>query len=83
MDQRPAKEENFPRRGLQPSTGTYTKKMPKRPQNGDLYRLLIARHCFHQNIYQARYMASSLPRGTVPVNGFHEGDFKTPFDGYK
>ena len=38
---------------------------------------------FTQNIDQALYMARSLPCGTVSVNGFSEGDIKTPFGGYK
>ena len=38
---------------------------------------------FTQNIDQALRMARSLPCGTVSVNGFSEGDIKTPFGGYK
>ncbi|MDE0761661.1 MAG: aldehyde dehydrogenase [Planktomarina sp.] len=38
---------------------------------------------FTQNIDQALHMARSLPCGTVSVNGFSEGDIKTPFGGYK
>ncbi|MEP4195780.1 MAG: aldehyde dehydrogenase [Aliishimia sp.] len=38
---------------------------------------------FTQNIDQAIHMARSLPCGTVSVNGFSEGDIKTPFGGYK
>jgi aldehyde dehydrogenase (NAD+)/gamma-glutamyl-gamma-aminobutyraldehyde dehydrogenase len=29
------------------------------------------------------HMARRLPCGTVAVNGFTEGDIKTPFGGYK
>ena len=36
-----------------------------------------------QNIDQALHMARSLPCGKVSVNGFSEGDIKTPFSGYK
>jgi aldehyde dehydrogenase (NAD+)/gamma-glutamyl-gamma-aminobutyraldehyde dehydrogenase len=38
---------------------------------------------FTQNIDKAIHMARSLPCGTVSVNGFSEGDIKTPFGGYK
>lgn len=38
---------------------------------------------FTQNIDRAIHMARSLPCGTVSVNGFSEGDIKTPFGGYK
>lgn len=38
---------------------------------------------FSQDIDRALYMARSLPCGTVSVNGFSEGDIKTPFGGYK
>ena len=38
---------------------------------------------FTQDIDQAIHMARSLPCGTVSVNGFSEGDIKTPFGGYK
>ncbi|WP_120634247.1 aldehyde dehydrogenase [Ruegeria sp. EL01] len=38
---------------------------------------------FTQDIDRALYMARSLPCGTVSVNGFSEGDIKTPFGGYK
>ena len=38
---------------------------------------------FTQDIDQALHMARSLPCGTVSVNGFSEGDIKTPFGGYK
>jgi aldehyde dehydrogenase (NAD+)/gamma-glutamyl-gamma-aminobutyraldehyde dehydrogenase len=38
---------------------------------------------FTQNIDRALHMARSLPCGTVSVNGFSEGDIKTPFGGYK
>ena len=38
---------------------------------------------FTQNINQALHMARSLPCCTVSVNGFSEGDIKTPFGGYK
>jgi aldehyde dehydrogenase (NAD+)/gamma-glutamyl-gamma-aminobutyraldehyde dehydrogenase len=38
---------------------------------------------FTQNIDQALHMARALPCGTVSVNGFSEGDIKTPFGGYK
>jgi aldehyde dehydrogenase (NAD+)/gamma-glutamyl-gamma-aminobutyraldehyde dehydrogenase len=38
---------------------------------------------FTKDIDKAIYMARSLPCGTVSVNGFSEGDIKTPFGGYK
>ncbi len=38
---------------------------------------------FTQDIDRAIYMARALPCGTVSVNGFSEGDIKTPFGGYK
>ncbi|WP_377189341.1 aldehyde dehydrogenase [Ruegeria meonggei] len=38
---------------------------------------------FTQDIDQAIHMARSLPCGTVSVNGYSEGDIKTPFGGYK
>ncbi|WP_371227348.1 aldehyde dehydrogenase [Roseovarius sp. 2305UL8-3] len=38
---------------------------------------------FTQDIDRALHMARALPCGTVSVNGFSEGDIKTPFGGYK
>ena len=38
---------------------------------------------FTQDIDRALNMARALPCGTVSVNGFSEGDIKTPFGGYK
>lgn len=38
---------------------------------------------FTQDIDRAIHMARALPCGTVSVNGFSEGDIKTPFGGYK
>ena len=38
---------------------------------------------FTQDIDKAIHMARSLPCGTVSVNGYSEGDIKTPFGGYK
>jgi acyl-CoA reductase-like NAD-dependent aldehyde dehydrogenase len=38
---------------------------------------------FTQDIDRAIHMARRLPCGTVAVNGFSEGDIKTPFGGYK
>lgn len=38
---------------------------------------------FTQNLDKALHMARSLPCGTVSINGFCEGDVKTPFGGYK
>ncbi|WP_295511661.1 aldehyde dehydrogenase [uncultured Sulfitobacter sp.] len=38
---------------------------------------------FTRDIDRALHMARSLPCGTVSVNGFSEGDIKTPFGGYK
>lgn len=38
---------------------------------------------FTQDIDRAIHMARTLPCGTVSVNGFSEGDIKTPFGGYK
>ena len=38
---------------------------------------------FTQDIDRALHIARSLPCGTVSVNGFSEGDIKTPFGGYK
>lgn len=38
---------------------------------------------FTQDIDRALHLARSLPCGTVSVNGFSEGDIKTPFGGYK
>lgn len=38
---------------------------------------------FTQDIDRAIHMARALPCGTVSINGFSEGDIKTPFGGYK
>ncbi len=38
---------------------------------------------FTRDIDRAIHMARSLPCGTVSINGFSEGDIKTPFGGYK
>ena len=38
---------------------------------------------FTKDIDHALHMARCLPCGTVAVNGFSEGDIKTPFRGYK
>ena len=38
---------------------------------------------FTRDIDRAISMARRLPCGTVAVNGFTEGDIKTPFGGYK
>ncbi|MEP3278250.1 MAG: aldehyde dehydrogenase [Stappiaceae bacterium] len=38
---------------------------------------------FTQDIDRAIHTARALPCGTVSVNGFSEGDIKTPFGGYK
>ena len=38
---------------------------------------------FTRDIDRAIYMARRLPCGTVSVNGFSEGDIKTPFGGYR
>jgi aldehyde dehydrogenase (NAD+)/gamma-glutamyl-gamma-aminobutyraldehyde dehydrogenase len=38
---------------------------------------------FTRDIDRAISMARKLPCGTVSVNGFSEGDIKTPFGGYK
>ncbi len=38
---------------------------------------------FTRDIDRAIHMARRLPCGTVSVNGFSEGDVKTPFGGYK
>ena len=38
---------------------------------------------FTNNIDRAITMARRLPCGTVSINGFTEGDIKTPFGGYK
>lgn len=38
---------------------------------------------FTRDIDRAISMARQLPCGTVAVNGFTEGDIKTPFGGYK
>ncbi|MDA0338243.1 MAG: aldehyde dehydrogenase [Proteobacteria bacterium] len=38
---------------------------------------------FTRDIDRALYAARHLPCGTVSVNGFSEGDVKTPFGGYK
>ena len=38
---------------------------------------------FTKDIDRAIHMARRLPCGTVSVNGFSEGDIKTPFGGYK
>lgn len=38
---------------------------------------------FTRDIDRAIHMARRLPCGTVAVNGFTEGDVKTPFGGYK
>ena len=38
---------------------------------------------FTNDLDRAFYMAKNLPCGTVAVNGFSEGDIKTPWGGYK
>ncbi|WP_108661798.1 aldehyde dehydrogenase family protein [Acuticoccus kandeliae] len=38
---------------------------------------------FTQDIDRAIHLARRLPCGTVAINGFTEGDIKTPFGGYK
>ena len=38
---------------------------------------------YTRDLDRAFYMARNLPCGTVSVNGFSEGDIKTPFGGYK
>ena len=38
---------------------------------------------FTRDLDRALYLARRLPCGTVSVNGFSEGDIKTPFGGYK
>jgi acyl-CoA reductase-like NAD-dependent aldehyde dehydrogenase len=38
---------------------------------------------FTQNIDRAIQMARRLPCGTVAINGFTEGDIKTPFGGFR
>jgi aldehyde dehydrogenase (NAD+)/gamma-glutamyl-gamma-aminobutyraldehyde dehydrogenase len=38
---------------------------------------------FTKDIDRALHLARRLPCGTVAVNGFSEGDIKTPFGGYK
>lgn len=38
---------------------------------------------FTRDIDRAIYVARQLPCGTVSVNGFSEGDIKTPFGGYR
>ncbi|AAV97509.1 aldehyde dehydrogenase family protein (plasmid) [Ruegeria pomeroyi DSS-3] len=38
---------------------------------------------FTRDIDRALHIARSLPCGTVSINGFSEGDIKTPFGGYK
>ena len=38
---------------------------------------------FTRDIDRAIHMARRLPCGTVAVNGYTEGDIKTPFGGYK
>lgn len=38
---------------------------------------------FTRDIDRALHMAHRLPCGTVSINGFSEGDIKTPFGGYK
>jgi len=38
---------------------------------------------FTRDLDRALYMARRLPCGTVSVNGFSEGDVKTPFGGFK
>lgn len=38
---------------------------------------------FTRDIDKAFYLARRLPCGTVAVNGFSEGDVKTPFGGYR
>ena len=38
---------------------------------------------FTKDISRAFHMARHLPVGTVGINGFTEGDIKTPFGGFK
>lgn len=38
---------------------------------------------FTRDIDRALHMAQRLPCGTVSINGFSEGDIKTPFGGYR
>jgi acyl-CoA reductase-like NAD-dependent aldehyde dehydrogenase len=61
------------------------------PVNGMAEALRIARDTeyglhasiFTRDIDRALWMARRLPCGTVSVNGFSEGDVKTPFGGYR
>lgn len=41
------------------------------------------RQSFTKSLDKAIYMARHLPCGTISINGFSEGDVKTPFGGYK
>ena len=38
---------------------------------------------FTNDLDRALYMAKNLQCGTVAINGFSEGDIKTPFGGFK
>jgi acyl-CoA reductase-like NAD-dependent aldehyde dehydrogenase len=61
------------------------------PVNGLEEALAIARDTdyglhatvFTRDLDRAIHMARRLPCGTVSINGFSEGDVKTPFGGYK
>lgn len=61
------------------------------PVNGVEEALLVASDTeyglhatvFTRDIDRALHMARRLPVGTVSINGFSEGDVKTPFGGYK
>ena len=61
------------------------------PINGIEDALTVAKdtdYGLHATIYtrdidRAIYLSRRLPCGTVSVNGFSEGDIKTPFGGFK
>ena len=61
------------------------------PVNGLAEALEVARDTqyglhatvFTQDVDRAIHLARRLPCGTVAINGFTEGDIKTPFGGYK
>jgi acyl-CoA reductase-like NAD-dependent aldehyde dehydrogenase len=74
-----AREEIFdPVLGILPVTGMDEALRIARDSDYGLHASVFTR-----DIDRAIHMARRLPCGTVSVNGFSEGDVKTPFGGYK
>ncbi|WP_027143778.1 aldehyde dehydrogenase [Mesorhizobium sp. WSM3626] len=74
-----AREEIFgPVLGILPVAGTEMALQIARDTDYGLHATV-----FTKDIDRAIHMARRLPCGTVSINGFSEGDVKTPFGGYK